>query len=157
MHHLKDKAIWLSKADPYSLAYGICVLDLSWATGVPGFETTNKETISCSCFCHSGHDTGLLSSIHSLKCFCTAILSSDVSQNSTERSRRSCNTIDYGNEGTIPKQWRSGSLPFLKLIHLLQEWKWSKVGEEESLIIWIYKWTMTRSITLTHSLCSNQP
>ena len=45
MHHLKDKAIWLSKADPYSLAYGICVLDLSWATGVPVLKQLIKRLL----------------------------------------------------------------------------------------------------------------
>ena len=127
------------------MAYGICLLGLSWAIGVPSSEITNKGTVSCSCFCHSDHNAGLLSSIRSLQCFCTAIPSSDDSQDGTKRSKRSCNTIDYGDEGTIPRQWRSGSLPFPELIYLLQAWEWSEGREGESLRDWINKWTMTRS------------
>lgn len=65
------------------MAYGAGFLDLSWAIGVPGFETNNKETIVLVSV------TVVMTqvcwgSIHSLKCFCTAILSSDVTQDSTE-------------------------------------------------------------------------
>ena len=60
-------------------------------------------TIDCSCFCHSGHDTGPLHSIQTLKCLYVAALSSDDHHDgeTTKRLRISCNMVDYEDDWIV--------------------------------------------------------
>ena len=43
---------------------------------------------------------------------------------------RSCSTVDYGGNWTIPNWWRSGSPAFPKSDNLSQVIEWPKCGEE---------------------------
>ena len=77
------------------MAYGICSLGLSLVVGIPGSKSLTRLI---SYFFYSDLDAEPLYSIQSLKCFCTAALSSDDHHDdtTTKRSRKSHSIINYG-------------------------------------------------------------
>ena len=85
----------------------------------------------------SGHHAGPLNFIQNLKSYCSASLiiltDNHCDDTTTKSSRWSCNTVDHGDNWTIPQQWRSGAVGFPELVNLLQVEGWPRKGLRDSI------------------------
>lgn len=70
------------------------------AVGIPGSEASCRDywVFLLFVFCHSGQNAGPLHSIQNLIKFCVNVPSLDDCHDNTRWLRRSCNTVNYGDD-----------------------------------------------------------